>query len=193
MVPASLRRPPGALLAACALAACSGPPDAARLRHDAARAEAAAAAAPDPAADLVSAVSTADAQPPVYLKFRLGGVPRLGEPVELELVLSQEPKLEIDVLKVSLQPREGLQLRGNQAIDFGRPGIGAVHSIPVTLVPVQAGVTSLSVTVLVETERDSMTRFFLVPLVVPAPAAAMPAAPAFAPAAQPAPAARPRR
>ena len=176
------------------LVACSPSAEEARARHDALQKPAVAATDAKPAGpdtlDMVSAVSTADAQPPVHLKFRLHDVPHVGQPLQLELALVQEPKLPIAAMHVSIQPREGLQLKSDSAIDFLNPDVGATHMIPVALQPQQQGVLGLFVTVLVNTERDSMSRSFAIPLiVVPAdggPAAsAGPVPPAKAPATRP--------
>ena len=183
-----------------AVAGCNGSSEQARLRHLATQSggNTGAAQPDDPTSDMVNAVSTADGKPPVYLKFRLVTAPQVGQPLELQIALIQEPKLEIDTLKVSLQPREGLQLKSASPIDLGKPGIGATHMIPVTLLPLQAGVLSLAVTVLVDTERETLTRGYTVPvLVLPAQPAASETqggagtAPA-APAARAAPATRSR-
>jgi len=158
-----------------ALAGCSGSSEQARLRHEVAQSGGTNAGShpDDPTADMVNAVSSAEGKPPVYLKFRMLTAPQIGQPLELQLALIQEPKLEIDTLKVSLQPREGLQLKSASPIDFGKPGIGATHMIPVTLLPLQTGVLSLAVTVLVDTERETLTRGYTVPvLVLPAQPAA---------------------
>ena len=158
-----------------AVAGCNGSSEQARLRHLATQSggNTGAAQPDDPTSDMVNAVSTADGKPPVYLKFRLVTAPQVGQPLELQIALIQEPKLEIDTLKVSLQPREGLQLKSASPIDFGKPGVGETHLFPVTLVPQQTGVLSLGVTVLVDTERESLTRGYTVPVLVlpPQPAA----------------------
>ena len=174
-------------LLAMALAGCSRSSEEARLRHVAAQSGSSnpTPLADDPAADMVNAVSSGDNKSPVFLKFRLVTAPQVGKPLELQVALIQEPKLEIDSLKVWLQPRDGLQLKSAPSTDFGKPAIGELHMIPVTLVPQQAGVLSLGVTVLVDTEHDSITRGFTVPVLVMAPSAAAGDAPAAAPAAAP--------
>jgi hypothetical protein len=159
------------------LAACSNGGDEARARHEAAQhpkpdAAVSAPEVPD-TQDMVSAVGATDAMRPVSLKFRLAAPPRVGEPLQLMLALTQEPKLVIDALHLALLPREGLQLKSPAKIDFLNPQSGALHMIPVSLEPEQLGVLSLAVTVLVNTERDSVARSYTIPLiVVPAEAAA---------------------
>jgi hypothetical protein len=168
--PGSPARGLAALALASLLGACSPSADEARARHDAMQKPAAAQGEPQPAGpdtlDMVSAVSTADALPPVHLKFRLHDAPHVGQPLQLELALIQEPKLAIEAMRVSIQPREGLQLKSPSAIDFPSPAVGATQIIPVALEPQQQGVLGLLVTVLVNTERDSLSRSFAIPLVV---------------------------
>jgi hypothetical protein len=153
------------------LAGCGGSSDEARQRHETAQSggTVANAQSDDPTADMVNAVGSADGKPPVYLKFRLVTAPQVGQPLELQVALVQDPKFEIDSLKVWLQPREGLQLKSPSPIDYGKPGVGESHMIPVTLVPQQNGVLSLGITVLVDTERESLTRSYTVPVLVLAP------------------------
>jgi hypothetical protein len=163
-----------------ALAGCNGSSEQARLRHEATQSGTTSKVSDpdDPTADMVNAVGPADAKPPVSLKFRLVTAPRVGQPLDLQVALLQDAKLEIDSLKVWLQPREGLQLKSPSPVVFGQPHVGETHMVPVTVVPQQTGVLSLGVTVLVDTERESLTRIYTVPvLVLPAqPPAADPLA-----------------
>jgi hypothetical protein len=194
-IPVSTARGLAALALGVLLGACSPSAEEARARHDALQKPAAVqadatAAGPD-TLDMVSAVSAADTQPPVHLKFRLHDAPHVGQPLQLELALLQEPKLQISAMHVSIQPREGLQLKSDSALDFLNPEVGATHMIPVALQPQQQGVLGLSVTVLVNTERDSLARSFAIPLIVVAAdgdqaATTGPAASATAPAKAPA-------
>jgi hypothetical protein len=192
--PGSPARGLAALALGALLAACSPSAEEARARHDALQKPAVALTDATPAGpdtlDMVSAVSNAEAQPPIHLKFRLHDAPHVGQPLQLELALVQEPKFVIQAMHVSILPREGLQLKSDSAIDFPSPEVGATHMIPVVLQPQQQGVLGLFVTVLFTTERDSISRTFAIPLiVVPADdgpaAAAGPVAPAKAPAARP--------
>jgi hypothetical protein len=170
--PASPARGLAALALASLLCACSPNADEARAHHDAQLhkdSPAAGLPAGTDTVDMVSAVSAADVQPPVHLKFRLHDAPHVGEPLQLELALIQEPKLVIDSMRVSIQPREGLLLKSAAAVDFPSPAEGATQLIPVSLQPQQQGVLGLSVTVLVNTERDSLSRSFAIPLIVMQP------------------------
>jgi hypothetical protein len=169
MSPRSPARGLAALVLVVLQGACSPSADEARARHDALQkssaAESTAPAGPD-TIDMVSAVSTADSQPPVRLKFRLGEAPHVGQPLQLELALIQEPKLAIATMHVLIQTREGLQLKSPASLDFPNPEVGATQLIPVALQPLQQGILGLSVTVLVNTEHDSLARSFAIPLIV---------------------------
>jgi hypothetical protein len=172
------------------LAACGDRGEEARARHEAAQHPKADTAATGPAApdteDMVAAVSTADATRPVSLKFRLSEPPRVGEPLQLVLALIPEPKAAIHDMHVAMQPREGLQLKSAATIDFANPEAGATQLMQVAVLPQQLGVLSLAVTVLVNTEHDSLARGYTIPLIVvpsaPAPAPAPATPPARAPA-----------
>ena len=129
----------------------------------------AAAAAAAAEADFVSAVSSASSASPVALKFRLQQPPRVGQPLQLELVLSQQPGVDIASMLVSLQPGDGLQLQSDHSYEFRAPGPGATQRMNVTLQADQAGVLSLGATVLVDTANTSVARYFLIPVIaVPA-------------------------
>ncbi len=159
-----------------ALAGCNGSSEQARLRHEATQSGTTAKVADpdDPTADMVNAVGPNDSRPPVTLKFRLVAAPRIGQSLDLQVALLQDPKLEIDSLKVWFQPREGLQLKSSSPVVFGEPHLGETHMLPVTVVPQQTGVLSLGVTVLVDTERESLTRNYTVPVLVLPPQPATP-------------------
>jgi len=168
-----------ALLGAAAFGAgCTQSTDAARTQREArAHARAGAQAATDQLAaagaaadDLVAAVSSADTTTPVTLRFKLAEQPRVGEPLRLELALAQAAGLEIDALHISLQPREGLDVRSAKTVDYVGPPIGATQQMQVTVVPSQAGVLGLAVTVLVDSAGSSIVRSFTIPLIAIDPA-----------------------
>jgi len=168
----------GALLAALALAGgCGRGSDQARAEHEARlqaragadRAGSAAAAASAAEADFVAAVSSAPSTSPVSLKFRIQQPPRVGVPLPLELVLAQEPHLEITSMYVSLLPGDGLSVLSDRSFEFRAPASGATQRMSVTLRADAPGVLGLSVTVLVDSANASVTRNFNIPLIaVPA-------------------------
>jgi len=167
------------LLAALALmGGCGKSNEAAREQREAraqARAGAQAAnerqaAAGASADDLVAAVSSTDSATPVSLRFRLAEQPRVGRQLRVQLALSQAPGLEIDAMHVSLQPREGLEVKSMRTIDYIGPPIGATQQMQVDVMPSQTGVLGLSVTVLVDSAGGSVARSFMIPLIAIDPA-----------------------
>ena len=116
-------------------------------------------------ADLVSAVSPAGSIGPVGLKFRVPEPPRVGQPLHLELVLAQQPGLDISHMLVSLQAGDGLMLESDRSIEFQSPAVGATQRIVVDLRAQQEGLLNLSATVLVDAGNTSLTRSFSIPLI----------------------------
>lgn len=115
--------------------------------------------------DLVAAVSNADTATPVSLRFKLPEQPRVGQPLRLQLALAQAPGVDIDVIHVSFQPREGLDVQSERSVDFVSPAVGATQQMLVTVLPRQAGVLALAVTVLVDGNSSSIARSFMIPLI----------------------------
>ena len=116
-------------------------------------------------ADLVSAVSPGSSMGPVGLKFRVPEPPRVGQPLRLELVLTQEPGLDISHMMVSLQAGDGLMVESDRNIEFEVPPPGASHHMVVSLRAQQQGLLSLNATVLVDAGNTSLTRIFSIPLI----------------------------
>ena len=167
------------VLAAAALAGgCGRSAEKARAEHEAhsqaqagaGSAASAAAAAKAAEADLVSAVSTGNSTTPVGLRFRIQEVPRVGQPLRLELVLAQQPGLEISNMLVSLQPSDGLALESDRNFEFHAPEPGAIQRMVIVLRAEQAGLLNLGATVLVNSGNDSLARNFSIPLIAVAPA-----------------------
>jgi hypothetical protein len=137
----------------------------AQARAGADRTAGAVAAAAAAEADFVSAVSSASSAAPVALKFRMQQPPRVGQPLQLELVLAQQPGMDITSMLVSFQPGDGLQLQSEHSFEFRAPTPGATQRMSVTLMADQAGVLSLGATVLVDSANASVARYFLIPLI----------------------------
>ena len=165
------------VLAAAALGCgCGGNADKARAQHaahsqaqaGAGTAAGAAAAARAAEADLVSAVSAGNSTTPVGLKFRIQELPRVGQPLRMELVLTQQPGLEIGNMLVSLQPGDGLTLESDRSFEYLAPAPGATQRMLVTVRAQQAGLLSLGATVLVNSGNDSLARNFSIPLIATA-------------------------
>ncbi len=168
----------GMTLALTVLAAgCGSGADQARARHEAheqaqagaGRSAAAVAAANAAEADFVTAVSSAQTTTPVVLKFRVQQPPHVGEPLQLELMLSQEPQVEISSMLISLQAGDGLSVLSERSFEFRAPKPGATQRMNVMLRADAAGVLSLGATVLIDSDTTSTARYFLIPLIaVPA-------------------------
>lgn len=121
------------------------------------------ATAPD--ADLVAAVSSGGSGPPISVKFRLGARPVVGSPAAVSVALMPTPGLAISHIHASLRGDEGLQLQGNAAVDVEDPQDGAVLTQDVTVVPQREGVLSLSIIVVVDYEKTSVARTYVIPLI----------------------------
>jgi hypothetical protein len=68
-------------------------------------------------------------------------------------------------IHVSFQPGDGLQLQSDRSLDVTDPGAGSPIQQELTVVPQQNGVLSLDATVLVDTDSESITRVYTIPLV----------------------------
>jgi len=152
----------GALLGGCGRDASSG--QAVRGAHTSHAGTVATTVSTD--ADLVSAVSSASALAPVSLKFGMAQPPRVGQPQRIELVLVQQPGLDIDNLLVSLQAGDGLALESDHSFEFQSPAAGATQRMSVTVRAGQAGLLNLAATVLVDTANSSVSRTYSIPLIV---------------------------
>ena len=163
----------GAIVAIAALAAaCDSGANDARAQHEAraharvdggSSAEALAEAAAE--ADFVAAVSSGAIPPPVALKFRLQQPPRVGESLQLDLVLTLPAQQEISSLLVSLQPSDGLALLSQRSFEFRAPAPGATQRMNVQLRADMQAVLGLQATVLVDSGTTSVAYNFNIPLI----------------------------
>ncbi|MFI4914266.1 MAG: hypothetical protein ACHQAR_03665 [Steroidobacterales bacterium] len=123
------------------------------------------AAVPPNDADMVSAVSAANSTTPVSVKFRLEGRPQVGQPLMIELVVIPAAGAEIEHIHASFQAGEGLQLQSDRNFDAERPSAGVPLSQVLTVLPQQAGVLSLTATILVDSSSGSLARTYAIPLI----------------------------
>lgn len=157
----------------CACGSGKAPADAANAQSSAQH-----AARPKPVAtpndaidaDMVSAVSAGGTGPPIGLKFRLETRPVVGASAQLVLALLPTPGLEISHIHASLQPEEGLQLQSARTFDIDSPQDGATLAQDVTVVPQHEGVLSLNAVVTVDYDNTSISRTYVIPLIVAASA-----------------------
>jgi hypothetical protein len=116
-------------------------------------------------ADMVAAVSSGGSGPPIALRFRLESRPVVGAPAQLVLALVPTPGLEISHIHASLEPEEGLQLQSAHSFDIDDPQEGVTLAQDVTVVPQHEGVLSLNAVVIVDYEKTSVARTYVIPLI----------------------------
>jgi hypothetical protein len=116
--------------------------------------------------DMVSAVSAAgSATTPISMKFRLAGRPTVTAPLQVTLLLIASPDVSISHIHLSFQPGDGLQLQSDRTLDVSAVAPGTVVQQDLTVVPQQSGMLSLTATVLVDTDSQSITRTYSIPLI----------------------------
>ncbi len=130
---------------------------------DAARAAADVVAASD--ADMVSAVTAANTTKPISLKFRIGNRPEVGKPLKLELAVLPDSPSRIVRVHLIFQPSEGLAVVGAHEMDIDEVAAQSRVQREMTLQPLQAGVLSLTATAVVDTDAESITRSYTIPLI----------------------------
>lgn len=173
-----------ALWAAVALLGCGPSSERARAERahhqDELRAAAAAAqtAAAGGDADMVNAASPGGPGPPISLKFGLGGRPVVGEPLQIHVAMLPESPNAIRHLYGSFTPADGLTLQSQHSFELTDVADGVTLHQDITVVPQQAGILSLSATLIVDFDTGSVSRTFGIPLIaMPGAAATAPGAP----------------
>jgi hypothetical protein len=122
------------------------------------------AQAPDPTADMVSAVSGGNTGAPVELKFALTERPQIGRPVEVEIAVL--PIGNLDRIAASFRAGAGLELRqGEQMAAIDKPESGTPISHKVTVVPQRDGIFFVSAVVQADSPTESLTRTFSIPII----------------------------
>jgi hypothetical protein len=116
--------------------------------------------------DMVNAVSAAGASTtPISMKFKLGGRPLVMTPLQLTLLVIPSSDVTVNHIHVSFQPSDGLQLQSERALDLTDLTPGTPVQQEITLLPQQSGVLSLNATVLVDTDSQSISRTYSIPLI----------------------------
>jgi hypothetical protein len=119
-----------------------------------------------PPDDMVTAVSVGKGGPPVGLKFELRSTPQAGQPLDIDLaVVPNAPA--IDRIDGRFHGGKDLDIVDGadlEAVD--KPAPGTVIRHVVRLVPKQDGIFTLTATVTVDLETDSITRTFTIPVMV---------------------------
>lgn len=166
-----------ALWAALSLLGCGQSSDKARAeraRHqEQVRAAAAAESAAGGDVDMVNAASPGGPGPPISLKFSLGGRPVVGEPLQVHVTMLPESQNAIRHLYGSFTPGDGLTLQSQHSFELTDVADGVSLHQEVTVVPQQAGILSLSATLIVDFDTGSVSRTFGIPLIAFAPTAAV--------------------
>ena len=159
-----------ALLSCAMLAACGGgaPKDGGSGESGDAGSAAKAASA-TASTNMVSAVSSGKPGAAVDLKFDLAKRPRVGEPLEVNVVVTARAS-DIDSLQVIFQSTDGIQVTGGASLPpQAKPTDGQTFAHTVTVVPQRDGVFYLSAVALIESGGDgasSIARTFAIPVIV---------------------------
>lgn len=118
---------------------------------------------------MVSAVSSGKPGAAVDLKFDLAKRPRIGEPLEVSVVVTARAS-DIDSLQVIFQSTDGIQVTGGASLPpQAKPADGQTFSHTVTVVPQRDGVFYLSAVALIESggeSASSVARTFAIPIIV---------------------------
>jgi hypothetical protein len=170
-----------ALLLAATLPGCGHSSDqarAARAKHlqELKAAAAAQGNAHGEDADMVNAASPGGPGPPISLSFRLEGRPLVGEPLVIHVAMLPDTQDAIRHLYGSFTPGEGLALQSQHSFELRDLADGVPLHQQITVIPQQAGILSLSATLIVDFDTGSVSRTFGIPLIATVPAAAATAA-----------------
>jgi hypothetical protein len=115
--------------------------------------------------DMVAAVSAGGSSTPISMKFLLSSRPVVGTPLQVVVALIPAANVAITHIHASFQPGEGLQLQSDRSVDINEPAAGTMLEQQVTVLPQQAGVLNLSVTVVVDMDAGSLARTYSIPLI----------------------------
>lgn len=116
------------------------------------------------AANMVTAVSAGETKGLVDVKFELTQRPEVGKPTDISLVFI--PAGPLDRLSARFSVPEGLELlKGEQTEQFARPVMGAAITHTVTILPKRDGIFYVQAIVLTDSETESVSRSFAIPLI----------------------------
>jgi hypothetical protein len=112
----------------------------------------------------------------VKLAFSLAKRPQVGEPVDIELALT--PTVELQRLFARIQVAEGLQLvSGGETDQIENASAGVAVGHKVTVVPKADGIFYITAAVVADSEKESVTRTFTIPLIAGQGLSELPPAP----------------
>jgi hypothetical protein len=130
--------------------------------------------------EMVAAVSPSRTDAMVDMRFVIAKRPKVGEPVDVEVALT--PSVQLERLFARFQAVEGLQIvSGGQTEQLENAPRGVAVGHKLTILPKQDGIFYITAVVVADSEKESVSRTFHIPLVageglVAPPAAAPPAA-----------------
>jgi hypothetical protein len=121
--------------------------------------------APDPDANLVSAVGPPGSNNLISVKFRIEARPVVGTAVKVEVALIPAANVHINHIHGSFLAGPGLMLQSERTFDLPAVQAGASLHREVTVVPQQTGVLNLNATILIEQDTGSQARTYSIPLI----------------------------
>ncbi len=122
------------------------------------------ASASSASADMVSAVVLGKTDVPVSVQFDLRQRPEVGQPAELDLLIT--PSAPLERVMTSFHAGEGLTLRGGSAPaveDRPEPGVPIRHTL--TIVAQQDGIFYVDATVLADLGTGTLAHTFTIPVI----------------------------
>jgi hypothetical protein len=159
----------GVALLACGRSAEQARAERARRQNELKAHAAAASAALGGDADMVNAATPGGPGPPIGLKFSLGERPVVGKPVQIHVAMMPDTPNEIRRLYGSFTPGEGLALQSQHSFELRDLADGVALHQDITVVPQQAGILSLTATLILDFDTGSVSRTFGIPLIASAP------------------------
>jgi hypothetical protein len=167
-----------ALWLSALLCGCTPSADEVKARHDTSGTPAAAVAsgmsgattAGARDAELVMAVALSKAKLPIEVRFRLEAKPVVGQPVKFELVVTPLQLAQIRGLRLRLQTGAELLLQSEAELTMDSMSPGEPLRHEVVVVPQSSGVLELEISAALETNSDSLSQTYAIPLVVQTPA-----------------------
>ena len=116
------------------------------------------------AANMVAAVSADSQKSAVDVKFELVQRPEVGKPTDISLVLIPVSRLER--LHARFAAADGVDVvKGEQTEQFARPVVGAAITHTLTILPKRDGIFAVQAVVLMDSDSESVSRTFCIPLI----------------------------
>lgn len=115
-------------------------------------------------ATMVRAVNSSGGEPPVDVRFDVEERPQVGKPVDIALALI--PTAGLERLQAKFQASDGLELiKGAETALIVRPVVDTPITHTVTVVPQRDGIFTVMAVVLTDSESESVSRNFTIPLI----------------------------